>query len=121
MVPGKNSFPNGAPVCFFAEVRIQAWMRPGEKVELVFGLLRGEPPRDAPRYCNDYAPDVCRYPDVFLMINQSLENASQSPGSPVEAPPPPHPPTPASLVSAVFYYLYFLLCGRDGWLAGDES
>lgn len=104
------------PLYVFSEVRIQAWMTQGEKIELVFGLLRGETPRDAHRYCNDYAPDVCRYPDVFLVINQSLENASQSPGSPVEAP----PPLP-SLVSAVFYYLYFLLCGQDGWLAEDES
>lgn len=101
------------PLYVFAEVRIQAWMRPGEKVELVFGLLRGEPPRDAPRYCNDYAPDVCRYPDVFLMINQSLENASQSPGSPVEALTPPPPPP--------LFLLCFTTCifscaaETDGW------
>lgn len=32
------------PLYVFAEARIQAWMRPGEKFELVFGFLRGEPP-----------------------------------------------------------------------------
>lgn len=61
-------------------------------------------------------PDLCRYPDVLLMMNPNLENTLQSPGSPARVTPPPSP-----LVSAVFYYLYFLLCDWDGWLAGDES
>lgn len=67
--------------------------------------------RDIHRYWNDYAPGLFSYPDIHLMIEENLENAFY------HLPPLDIP----SLVLVVFLYLYFLLCGRDRSLAGDES
>lgn len=78
-------------------------------------ISRSPTSRDARKYWNDYAPGLCRYPDVHLMIKKEPgECVSPSSLSPRWSAPP-------------LFWMYFsslafsCVAGKDGSLAGDES